>query len=407
MHERELEAELGRFLDGFGPYDRRHTAALFGQLPARGASTPAMLALAGAGLVAAIVVTAVLVPRLLAAPRTIGPAAAPAPHGSASPPPTAPPRPAALVLGVPAAGPAVNRVTPVTWVRVDWSGHRLGAVSPPPGLSLDNPSPDGSLAVTAASGGGMTLLDAAGGHVVGTVAPGITGVIWADDSRHLCGLASASGGQQLVVVTVDPSRGETGRRSFPTHVTGSDTTFVSACSAESDRAVLTNFWVVGRTQAAGDVEVLRLSTGATLLHRAFPAPAPFINVFVSRDGLFMVGSLLDDPHSAVVDLLSGQVVAHLNGVAEAFTADDRYVAVSSFVTESSRPGGTGSLVEWRTGRTVWQDHGQVAILGVEPDGNAIAVQLYGSDQEPPDHDRWLIVRPDGSAIVIRQNGSGP
>src|SRR5262249_22466896 len=124
-------------------------------------------------------------------------------------------------------------------------------------------------------------------------------------------------------------------------------------------------------------------------------------------GLYLVGSLPDGTTSTVFDLVSGREVAHLEGVAEAFTADDRYLAVSSFVSEPGKPGGTGALVEWRTGLAVWQRREQLAILGVEPDADAIAVQLYGTDQQPPEHDVWLIVRADGSTIPLRQNGSGP
>jgi len=38
------------------------------------------------------------------------------------------------------------------------------------------------------------------------MAPDVTGLSWADDSRHLCGLAAAPSGQQLVVIAVDPAR---------------------------------------------------------------------------------------------------------------------------------------------------------------------------------------------------------
>ena len=402
MHERELRAELGRYLGGFGPYDRRHTAPLFGQLPPRRQPTRTALALVGAGLAAAAVVAALLVPGWLRAARDTVPASTPPARASASPSAAPAPPPAALVVPVP--GQAGTGL-----VRVDWSGHRLGVVSPPPDNILFGASPDGrlGLSVPTRGDGERTVFDAVDGHVVGTIPATVTNLRWADDSRHLCGLQSAQGGPRLVVATIGRTRGDIGLRSLPIHVTGSGTTFVSACSAVSDRAVLTNFWPVGRNQDAGDVEVLQLSTGATLLHHAFPAPAPFTNVYASPDGLFLVGSPLDATQSTVVDLLTGQEVAHMNGVALAFSADDRYLAVSSFVSETGRPGGTGRLVEWRTGRTVWQDRGQLAILGVEPNGDAIAVQLYGSDQQPPNHDVWLIVHPDGPAITIRRNGSGP
>jgi hypothetical protein len=33
------------------------------------------------------------------------------------------------------------------------------------------------------------------------------------------------------------------------------------------------------------------------------------------------------------------------------------------------------------------------------------VQLSSPDARPPDHDTYLIVRPDGSSVTIKQNGS--
>jgi hypothetical protein len=61
---------------------------------------------------------------------------------------------------------------------------------------------------------------------------------------------------------------------------------------------------------------------------------------------------------------------------------------------------------WRAGRTLWQGPGQLAIFAVQPDGDAIAVQLY-MDAAGKFQDQWLIVRPDGSAISFKSQAMQP
>jgi hypothetical protein len=375
---------------------------VFSELPRRRARARSLLVVAAAGLIAAAVVATLVVPGLLRAQPTASPRR-PAPASTSS----AASRPSMLV--VPGAG----------WVRMDWSGNRLDSFrlpATPNGYLQATASPDGTMVVAQAFRGGMVLVDARDGHVVATPPrlgqPGVNiaqpAILWSDDSRHLCALSGTASNLELMVAEADPLKGEGALRIVPVPgVPAAGVTFLNACSSRTDRAVISESQVVGNTKTAV-VVVVRLSDGRVILHHDYPSPAPFVNVNASADGRFLVGFGDDQPvtKSVVVDLATGDVVAHIDGVGMAFSADDRYLAVSSFSSEASRAGGTGSLIDWRAGRTLWQGPGQLAIFAVQPDGEAIAVQLYTSDAGGL-HDQWLIVRPDGSAISFKNQAMQP
>jgi hypothetical protein len=403
MNEHEFSAQLRRLLDGFGAYDRRHTAEVFSELPRRRARARSLLVVVVSGLIGAAVVATLLLPGLLRVAQTASPQR-PIPAHTTTPAPWATPQPSTLV--VPGSG----------WVsRLDWSGHRLDSFRLPAGptayLQVKG-SPDGTMVLEEVVRGGMVLVDARDGHVVGTPAhlgqPGLN-IIWSDDSRHLCAMSGAASNLELVVAPVDRLKGEGALRSI--RVPGmpdAGAAVVDACSFNADRAVISEFQGVGSTQA-GVVVVIRLSDGQVLLHHDYPAPAPFVNVTASADGRFLVGSGSEQPvtKSVVVDLTTGDVVAHIDGVGMAFSADDRYLAVTSLSSEAGISGGTGSLLDWRAGHTVWQGPGQLTVMGVQPDGEAIAVQLYMVDSVGKMQDQWLIVRPAGSAISFKDQAVQP
>jgi hypothetical protein len=391
VNGREFRARLGAALDGYGPYDRRHTAPLFSALPRRrrGFSAPAALA---AILVVAAAVVVALLPDINQAIRSpiqqpVSPASTPAPAPTPEPP--------ALLLG--GSG----------WVRLDWSGHLLSTL-PMPRATYYNlkASPDGSMLLGLAVGGTMVLIDGRDGQTVST-GPRLgdsLNVVWADDSRHLCAMNSSVSGTELLVADASPVTGLGSPRMIPVPgLAAGSATAVGACSFRTGHAVITGSQLKSG-QVSVQVVVIQLSGGTVLLHRDYPAPAPFVNSFISSDGRFLVGSGSSQPvtSSVVVDLSTGDVVASLDGVGLAFSGNDRYLAVSSFTSEAAKPGGTGSLLDWRSGRTVWQGGpGQLAILAVEPGGSAIAVQLYTFDPQSRVQDQWLIVQPDRPAIPIK------
>ncbi len=407
MNERDFGTALRRYLDGFGPYDAGPVLGALAEPPRRRRWGRSLLASAAACLAVAAVVGIMLAPRWMAAlrgPATPGirpPATAPA---SAARPTATPAAPAALLVeDLPNSG----------WARLDWTGRKLGSFQPGAHGILTEPSPDGSLLLVVAQGGGLSFLSGVTGQTVGTVT--LTGSsvgimpVWADDGRHVCAVRATSAGQVLAVVDVDPATGRVRQRTVPIPgPPGARPPSVDACSTRADRAVLSSFVASGPTSQSGSVVVIRPSDGGQVLRLDYPAPAPFVNVRVSEDTRYLVGSPAGGatrPRSTVVDLTTGQQVAQLDGVGMQFSSDDRFLAVSSFTSEVAVSGGTGSLVEWRTGRTAWQGQGQLAVLGYDPGGPSIAVQLSSQDARPPDHDRYLIVRPDGGAVTIKQNGS--
>jgi hypothetical protein len=403
MNEREFGGAVRRYLDGFGAYDGRPVlSALAEPIPGRWGRS--LLASAGMVLTVALVVGVLLLPRWAAeirgasAPGTRPPAAAGPP--SAAGPPAQPP---SLLVS----DPVSQGLT-----RMDWSGRKLGSIAPSVTGILSLPAPDGALILVYGTGGDLSFVSGTSGETVGRASlPGNSlGVmpIWADDSRHVCDTRQTPSGTVVAVLAIDSAAGRIEQRTIPVQgLPVGQPPIVDACSTRTNRIVLSVFTATRPTMIAGTVRVLRLTDGMPLFHWDYPAPAPFANIRVSPDALYLAGSPPGGTRPArttVVDLSTGDEIAHVEGVGEQFSADDRYLAVSSFTSEVSVGGGTGSLVEWSTGRTVWRGEGQLAILAYQPDGQAVAVQLYSLDAEPPNHDRFLIVRPDGGAITIKQNG---
>lgn len=140
MNENELARELRRYLDGFGPYDRRHSASVFEELPERRSQARRRRALA---LVACLLGLALAGTLLLSGHRPAGapaPAVRPSPRPSAPAAPTVEPTPAAGALpagDLDAAGLAdvaglglVQKVD-VTAQVGDQTGHLVGVYADP------------------------------------------------------------------------------------------------------------------------------------------------------------------------------------------------------------------------------------------------------------------------------------
>jgi hypothetical protein len=401
MNEREFGDAVRRHLDGFGAYDARPVLSTLAESSRRpwGRS---LLASAGVVVAVAAVVGILLMPRWVAGLRG---ASEPAMRPPATAGPTATPQVTQSSL-------LVSDPVSQGLARMDWSGRMLGSVRPSATGVLSLPSPDGAVILVYGSGGDLSFVSGTSGETIGRVSLAGTSLgvmpIWADDSRHVCDTRQTPSGPAIAVIAIDPTAARVEQRTIPVQGLPPGPPLVDACSMRTDRLVLSVFTAAGPTTVAGAIQVLRLTDGMAVFHRDYPAPAPFANVRVSPDALYLAGSTPGGTRPArttVIDLTSGEEIAQLDGVGEQFSADDRYLAISSFTSEVAASGGTSSLVEWRTGRTVWRGEGQLAILGYEPDGQAIAVQLYSLDAQPPNHDRFLIVRPDGGAITIKQNGA--
>lgn len=403
MTAREFNRRLRDYLEGFGAPDGDGALRAVGQRR-YGSAVPRATA-AIAVLTAVAMVVALTGPRWLPAVlrhTDQGPRTAYGPPPSPSVEPTSSPSQLVIPLRTDAGRNAV----------FDWRGRRIGTFTGSP-TGSEAFSPDGSMALATTTDHQTAMFDASGRSLGAIQASDPFQGRWGTDSRHFCVPGQGPDGLfHLVVYAVDPRAGVTGQRTIAIHDVAGAAARLAVCSPATMRAVFSSAVPTDRTSASGsfesDITVIDLGTGATILHEHYPPPAPFANLVVSADGLYAAGYAPGgtDPArttSVVIDLTSGKQVATVQGVVEAFTGDDRYVAVSSFTSELARTGGTSTLVEWRSGRIVWQGAGQMAILGVEP-GHAgrVAVQLYSATQEPPDHDTWVIVSGDGRAVTIKQ-----
>jgi len=204
-----------------------------------------------------------------------------------------------------------------------------------------------------------------------------------------------------VVVTVDPDAGETGRRSVA--LPRAAPALMGACSARTDRAVLLDHRTAGGVEVS-PILVVHRSSGATLLRRDYPASQVTIGA-VSPDGLYAAGFARDHLHGAVIDLRSGRQVGLLDGqplTPRAFSGDGRLLLLASSAG--------CELVEWRTGRTVWQTQRTALVMAAEPGAGTMSLVLPTLGAEGPPNNgpsTELIVRPDGSTVPVPAGSATP
>jgi hypothetical protein len=238
---------------------------------------------------------------------------------------------------------------------VDWSGRASGELrlTGPVDTAAVRPSPDGSrLAV------GDVVFDSSG-HRIGTV--GVPTVkeqaMWADDSRHLCGILDPSGsimtGTGEVLEYLTPG-------ALPRRVTtigaigGQQGSSLVACSAAADRAIVAHSVI----DHVDEVLVIRLSTGEELARHAYGqppscapsaplcgAPEEVSSLTASPDGHVVAENYLDG-HAVLHDLASWRVLGRLADMVTRFSWDGRrLITVAGTAAQPS-----GTVREWATGR---------------------------------------------------------
>jgi hypothetical protein len=294
--------------------------------------------------------------------------------------------------------------------RADWSGAALPSMAAPNGTGAAvMVSPDGRYLI-APVGPEPTdpfhpprpanVLDDSGA-VVATTHEVFS--LWADDSRHLCQLVRSAAGSPAAILIgeVVPGRGVT---TSTVSISGLPrSTNLAACSFRNDRALL----VAGAPARPGTpvtVYVFQLSTGAVIFQRDLPGGMEVLSAW-SDDGRYAaasntsisgIGTSSVRIASDVVDLDTGTVVAHVDGGVAGFSGDDQLVAVSDEQAVQT----SASLIDWRTGRTVWSQQaswilpGQVSTL---PGGAAVALGVATSAAAPPD---VVLLHDDGASTVI-------
>ena len=337
---------------------------------------------------AAVVVAIVAFAAFLMLIRLHRPAGVPAaPHASALP--TVAPTPAVSAtyaptvvstpFSAPDSVPAIVFRDPADRAQTDavaWDGFGLGRLA-----ASGTPNPAGTLFVTPG-----LVTDRQGRTVATFASDGKAPPTWADDGRTLCRTTPQTGPVSGTPSSLQLSAVGGGWRTVGQYGTTSESSGVSvaACSTLNDRAVL-----VGRMYQGPSVRqlwVVQLSTGRVLWSRSFPQDGTTIfDVVASRDGASVaVGQSTCCPHTAfTTDVYgpSGALVRSFDGHAggyagSAFSWDGSRLILAAGADESRV-----TMVDVRTGTTVWQAPAGQKVAGVEVEplaGGRLGIALNGT-----------------------------
>jgi hypothetical protein len=255
------------------------------------------------------------------------------------------------------------------------------------------------------------------GHVIATLdAQFGLGLVWSDGSTHLCGLTtpniSSFAGGVLVgpaVLTYSMPGGDARSLGTVGQFGPNSSVTVSGCSEAKDLAVITGQNASAITQSAKtglnpttSLQGIRLSDGFVLWQKTYPVsanpPGGYVTT-VSADGRYVaesqrvVGSRFPTAPTVIRDLSSGQVVATLGPVLiKAFSGDDGFVIAS---TDAGM-----ELIAWRTGLSVRELPGAIAVVAYEP--KAAAFMVIEQRPNSSNNELWL-VNGDGSSRMVVDN----
>jgi hypothetical protein len=181
---------------------------------------------------------------------------------------------------------------------------------------------------------------------------------------------------------------------------GSRPAVLIGCSFQSDRAVLLGGLTVGRA-ATNFAEIIQLTTGRVVLHLDL-GPRGLTQPIVSPDGRYLAvnrgvsSASGGNPLVDILDLSSGRLVTHLNGVAVGFSGDGRLLALDTGLATGEGP---ASIVRWQTGQTTWtgtQEGLRVGDVRWLPHDADMALTVWHAGAVPD----VVLVRGDGSARII-------
>lgn len=286
----------------------------------------------------------------------------------------------------------------------DWSGAALPALPPTTGTLGIEASPDGRYLKRGVGPGSALIVDGSGA-VVATVNQNFD--LWADDSRHLCNLDRSTDGFPSTIRTgvVVPGSGVTASSvpisGLPSRTGG----FLASCSFRNDRALLVPVGQPG-SGATASIFAIQLSTGQVVFRRDLPAGMVTVAAW-SQDGRYVAASsgLLSFKGAAgaplstdILDVDTGTVVAHLEGGAAGFSGDDQLIVLSE------GPSGTASVVEWRTGKKVWERPASWILRdGIRsvPGGPDVALTVESPGTTPD----VVLVRGSGTSKVVARSAA--
>jgi hypothetical protein len=293
-------------------------------------------------------------------------------------------------------------------VALDWNGTVVGSLYT---TTMASQAPDGT----------RLYLGAGYADQTGTIlAPPLGlkgGPGFADDSRHVCDMRNANGGDfgavepQASWLFTGPIGGPLRRVGQAGQVGGQSGPRILACSYQNDRAVVAQDVIAWTSE----VRVFALSTGALVYQHQYPSGQVASSVVASHDGRY----LAEQPVSTNAQGLQvygetlirrtsdGTVVARLAGQAVvAFSWDgSRVITKPAYGSVDNRE---VRLVDWLHGQTLWRlaepagvspDQAYVFALA-RPGGTdfMIGVAADGTGQ-PPVEKLWL-VHANGAATQV-------
>jgi hypothetical protein len=215
---------------------------------------------------------------------------------------------------------------------------------------------------------------------------------FADDSRHVCSMRNASGGD-FGAVEPDPSWLFTGPIGGPLRrvaqagqVGGQSGPRIVACSYANDRAVVVEDVIM----YTSEVWIYRLSTGSLLYHHQYTNAAVASSVVASHDGRYLAEQLVTSDaqgHQVYSDTQirrtsDGAVVARLvDQSVTAFSWDgSRVVTMPAFGSVNNHE---VRLVDWQRGQLLWR------LAPTEPAGS-----------NPGDYYVFVLPRPSGTDFMV-------
>ena len=277
-------------------------------------------------------------------------------------------------------------------LAVDWQGNLSGTMYPT--STLLQQAPDGSSVLTPDGGS----IDGNGAAPAATPAYAST-VFAADDNRSLCRVA----GSGALWLETGRLRGAM-RRVALVGSTGARVGInILACSVTSDRAVIVDNGM-GGTAA---VRVIALTTGRLLYQRSYGGAS--VALMSTRDGRYLAEQTTTFDAQGQVATAFTVIRRTLDGRAMA-RLDDRRVLRFSWdgtrvVTVPILSGSDVTLLEWQTGKVIWRQAGDPAMVGrpafamSQPNGTAMAIGVGGADRSGALDQLWIVAA-DGQATQV-------
>ena len=294
-------------------------------------------------------------------------------------------------------------------IEMDWSGKVRGSVS---ARGFSSPSPGGSSFLR--TNDGISAEDWQGRSIgrldIGRNVYGLT--MWADDGRHICGIVVRSGsgpdaGNGSLWIGAP---GETGRIIAAVGTPGSQPGVV-ACSLKNDRAIVASglfpHWppMATRWLITKEIQVVKLSTGTIEYEHQYPlgylagqgapgATPDWVLVAASPDAQYLAESGVFNGATAIRELLSGKLVANVQGSVRGFSWDGLRVVVSLWNGNSDY---SAELIRWADQKVLWRRSVVAQSMLPRPDKPDVMIGVGGPAGGAPD---LVVVDSSGISTTI-------